>query len=136
MGGDWTIGRVAREAGVGVETVRFYQRTGLVGTPARPVGGQRRYAPATARRIRFIKRAQSLGFTLEEVKALLRLEDGQSCAATRGLAERKLASIEARMADLRRMRRTLSALIADCESGGRPRCCPIIASLADDPPRT
>jgi MerR family mercuric resistance operon transcriptional regulator len=132
MGGDWTIGRVALEAGVGVETVRFYQRAGLIATPPRPAGGRRRYAPAAARRIRFIKRAQRLGFTLEEVKALLRLEDGQSCAATRAVAGRKLASIEARMADLRRMRRTLSSLIAGCDSGGRPRRCPIIATLADD----
>lgn len=130
MRAEWTIGRVAGEAGVGIETVRFYQREGLVELPPRPSRGRRQYPPAAAQRIRFIKRAQSLGFTLEEVRALLLLQDGQSCRETRTLAERKLAAIEARMADLRRMRRTLSTLIAQCEAGKRPRCCPIIDSLS------
>jgi len=136
MRGEWTIGRVAQEAGVGVETVRFYQREALVELPPRPSGSQRRYSPGIVQRIRFIKRAQRLGFTLEEVRALLLLQDGQSCRETRALAERKLASIETRIADLRRMRRTLSSLITECEAGKRPRCCPIIDSLSNRPSKT
>src|SRR5262249_12394682 len=89
----------------------------------------RRYAVSAASRVRFIKRAQQLGFTLEEVKALLLLEDGQSCAKTRVLAERKLALIEARIADLARMRRLLKQLIAECDQGRGRRSCPIIATL-------
>ncbi|MEP6677942.1 MAG: Hg(II)-responsive transcriptional regulator [Betaproteobacteria bacterium] len=124
-----TIGALAASAGVNVETVRYYQRRGLLEQPAKPPGGQRRYAPADATRVRFIKRAQQLGFTLEEVKGLLLLDDGQSCRETRLLAERKLALIELRIADLNRMRRTLKALTAQCAEGRRPRSCPIIATL-------
>jgi MerR family mercuric resistance operon transcriptional regulator len=98
--------------------------------PPKPLGGRRRYAPAAATRVRFIKRAQQLGFTLEEVKGLLLLEDGQSCRETRLLAEHKLAVIEARISDLGRMRRLLRGLIAECAEGRRPRACPIIATLS------
>ena len=125
-----TIGSLAQSAGVNVETVRYYQRRGLLDEPAKPPGGHRRYAPAAATRVRFIKRAQHLGFTLEEVKGLLRLEDGQSCRETRLLAEHKLALIEVRITDLGRMRRLLKALIAECAEGRRPRSCPIIATLS------
>lgn len=100
--------------------------------PGKPLGGQRQYAPTAATRIRFIKRAQQLGFTLEEVKDLLLLEDGQSCKETRLLAEHKLALIEVRIADLTRMRRLLKGLIAECVAGKRPRSCPIIATLSAD----
>ena len=127
-----TIGRLAERAGVGVETVRFYQREGLVDVPPRPPGGQRRYAPEVARRIAFIKRAQRLGFTLDEVRNLLLLEDGQGCAAARALAQGKLETIEARMADLERMRRALAALVAECGPGRGRRRCPIIDALHGD----
>ncbi len=130
MRDEMSIGKVAKAAGVGVETIRFYQRCGLLAAPAKPLGGHRRYPPAAARRVRFIKRAQQLGFTLEEVKSLLLLEDGQSCRETRGLAQRKLDLIEARIADLERMRRLLKGLIAQCEQGKRPRSCPIIATVS------
>jgi MerR family mercuric resistance operon transcriptional regulator len=80
--------------------------------------------------VRFIKRAQQLGFTLAEVEGLLRLDDGQSCRETRSLAEQKLAVIEQRIADLARMRRLLKGLITECRRGGRPRSCPIIATLS------
>lgn len=125
------IGRLAQAAGVNVETIRYYQRRGLLDEPAKPLGGHRRYPTAAAGRVRFIKRAQQLGFTLEEVRSLLLLEDGQSCRETRLLAERKLALIEARLADLTRMRRLLKGLIAECEGGRRPRSCPIIATLSE-----
>ena len=127
-----TIGRLAQVAAVNVETIRYYQRRGLLDEPKKPLGGHRRYADSAAGRVSFIKRAQQLGFTLEEVKGLLKLEDGQSCRETRLLAEHKLALIEVRIGDLNRMRRLLKGLIAECEEGKRPRSCPIIATLTGD----
>ena len=124
------IGALAERAGVNVETIRYYQRRGLVEEPTKPLGGHRRYSASAVKRVVFIKRAQQLGFTLEEVKALLRLEDGQSCSETRTLAEHKLAVIEVRLADLNRMRRLLKNLISECSAGKRPRSCPIIATLS------
>ena len=124
-----TIGRLADEAGVNVETIRYYQRRGLLNEPRKPPGGHRRYPATATARIRFIKRSQQLGFTLEEVMALLLLEDGQNCRQTRLLAEHKLGVIDERIADLNRMRRTLEGLIAQCAVGKRPRSCPIIATL-------
>ncbi|MEP6657581.1 MAG: Hg(II)-responsive transcriptional regulator [Betaproteobacteria bacterium] len=125
-----TIGRLAQAAGVNVETIRYYQRRGLLVEPSKPLGGHRRYAAAAVQRVRFIKRAQQLGFTLAEVEGLLLLEDGQSCRETRLVAEQKLALIGERIADLARMRRLLKALIAECKDGKRPRSCPIIATLS------
>lgn len=125
-----TIGKVAGRAGVHVETIRYYQRLGLVREPDRPLGRIRRYDEQAIFRLRFIKRAQELGFSLDEVRNLLTLEDGHSCRATRTMATTKLASIQARLADLRRMEKLLKGLIAECESGGRPRACPIIAALS------
>ncbi|MBL8524987.1 MAG: Hg(II)-responsive transcriptional regulator [Betaproteobacteria bacterium] len=130
MENNLTIGQVAGEAGVHVETVRYYQRIGLIGEPLRPSGGVRRYGGAVVQRLRFVKRAQEIGFSLDEVRQLLALDDGQSCRETRQLAEHKLAVIEQRLADLARIRKTLKALVAECESGKRPRSCPIIATLS------
>ena len=127
-----TIGRLAESAGVNVETIRYYQRRGLLEEPCKPLGGHRRYAPDAAHRVRFIKRAQQLGFTLEEVSGLLQLEDGRSCRETRLLAEHKLDVIEERIRDLSRIRRLLRGLIAECSAGARPRSCPIIATLSAD----
>ena len=124
-----TIGRLAKAAGVNVETIRYYQRRGLVEEPSKPLGGYRRYAASAASRVRFIKRAQQLGFTLQEITELLRLEDGQNCREARSLAEHKLDSIEKRIADLTRMSRMLKGLIAECARDERPRSCPIIATL-------
>ena len=130
MAEELTIGRLARAAEVNVETIRYYQRRGLLEEPAKPPSGRRRYSSDAARRLRFIKRAQQLGFTLEEIKGLLRLEDGRSCRETRLLAEQKLAVVEQRLADLTRMRGLLTGLIAECAQGKRPRSCPIIATLS------
>jgi len=127
-----SIGSLAKAADVNVETIRYYQRRGLLDEPPKPLGGHRRYSASVAMRVRFIKRAQQLGFTLEEIKDLLVLEDGQSCRETRMLAERKLDLIEERIADLSRMRRLLKGLIAECVEGKRPRSCPIIATLSAD----
>ena len=132
MNGDLTIGRLANEAGVNVETIRYYQRRGLLKEPAKPMGGPRRYTFAEARRVRFIKRAQQLGFTLDEVTSLLALEDGRSCRETRSLAEDKLAVIERRIEDLSRMRGLLRALVTQCVEGASQRACPIITTLMAD----
>jgi MerR family mercuric resistance operon transcriptional regulator len=125
-----TIGRVAHAAGVNVETVRYYQRRGLVAEPERPLNGVRRYAEDSVMRIRFIRRAQELGFTLAEIANLLALEDGRSCRETRTLAGRKLAIVEARLADLSRLRKTLRALIARCDTSRGKVSCPIICVLS------
>lgn len=118
-----TIGKLARAAGVNVETVRYYQRCGLMPRPGRY------YPPALLARLRFIRRAQELGFTLKEIAELLRL-DGAACGEARGLAERKRADIEARLKDLTAIRRTLDRLLRACASGRSPTC-PIIESLSD-----
>ena len=130
MSHELMIGRLAEGAGVNVETIRYYQRRGLLPEPSKPLGGHRRYTAAAVKRVHFIKRAQQLGFTLAEVEGLLLLEDGQNCRETRLLAEQKLAIIEGRIADLTRMRRLLTKLIAECKHGKRPRSCPIIATLS------
>jgi MerR family mercuric resistance operon transcriptional regulator len=122
-----TIGRLARAAGVNIETVRYYQRRGLLNTPRKPPGSARRYASDSLTRLRFIRRAQELGFTLREIAELLKLGDG-SCEQTRAIAERRLADIEARIRDLESMRGMLGKLIRTCRAGNRPPC-PIIASL-------
>jgi MerR family mercuric resistance operon transcriptional regulator len=124
-----TIGQLARAADVNVETIRYYQRRLLLDQPDKPLGGHRRYAPAAVKRVKFIRRAQQLGFTLEEVKSLLRLEDGRACRETRLLAEQKLTIIEARITALTRMRGALRALAMQCGDEGS-QSCPIIATLA------
>ena len=129
---DLTIGRLAKEAGVNVETIRYYQRRGLLEEPAKPIGGHRRYSFAAARRVRFIKRAQQLGFSLDEVTSLLALDDGRSCREALSLAQRKLAVIEARIEDLSRVRGLLRSLVAQCGDGMGQRACPIITTLMAD----
>src|SRR6266853_3870262 len=127
-----TIGRLARAAGVNVETVRYYQRRGLVAEPERPLNSVRRYSEDSVKRIRFIKRAQELGFTLAETANLLALEDGRSCRETRELAGRKLAIVESRLTDLNRLRKTLRELIARCDTSRGKVSCPIISVLSSE----
>ena len=124
-----TIGRLARAAGVNVETVRYYQRLGLVDEPAKPERGYRHYPVDTLDRIVFIKRAQQLGFRLEEIRELLELGDGR-CADVRTRAEEKRRQIEAQIRDLRAMRATLDELIAACRAGRGDAHCPIVETLA------
>ena len=126
-----TIGRVAKAAGVNVETIRYYQRLKLLEEPEKPLGGVRHYGDATIARVRFIKRAQQLGFSLAEVQRLLRLEDPQSCGAARALAVEKLALVESRLADLVRMRGALKDLVARCDVRRGKVACPIIETLAE-----
>ena len=124
-----SIGQVAKAAVVNVETIRYYQRLAMLEEPARPLGGVRRYGDEAIARVRFIKRAQQLGFSLAEIRRLLMLEDAQSCGKARSLAAEKLALVEARLADLGRMRRVLQELIARCDVRRGKVACPIIATL-------
>ena len=125
-----TIGAVAKAGGVGVETVRYYQRRGLLDEPRRPAGSVRRYGEETVRRLRFIKRAQELGFTLDEIRRLLTLGDPQACGKARALAAEKLVIVRSRLADLERMGGVLAALIERCDAGRGKVACPIIETLA------
>jgi MerR family mercuric resistance operon transcriptional regulator len=123
-----TIGRVARAAGVNIETVRYYQRRGLVDLPPKRTGGFRYYSPETAGRVRFIKRAQALGMSLEEVQRLLKLEKQGACQETRALAAAKLALVEEKLSDLAKLRDALRVLVAACDQPHGARC-PIIEQL-------
>lgn len=125
-----TIGRLARTAGVGVETIRYYQQRGLLPVPrAQGTSTFRQYPVALTARIHFIKRAQELGFSLDEITELLRLEDGSHRDEIRRIAADRLAQIEAKLLDLTRMKKTLKHLVAECEHTRGDRPCPIIVSL-------
>ena len=124
-----TIGTLARAAGVHVETIRYYQRRGLLAEPPRPARGVRRYGADSVARLQFIKRAQELGFSLAETGRLLTLQVGQSCDAARALAAEKLAAVDDRLADLGRMRTVLTELIDRCDASACDVSCPIIETL-------
>ncbi|MCK5770671.1 MerR family transcriptional regulator [Algiphilus sp.] len=127
-----TIGRIATASGVGVETIRFYEREGLLPEPERSASGYRLYSDDAVARLRFIQRAKQLGFTLDEVRRLLTLADvaGPS-AEVRALAADKLAIIDARLRDLGRMREALADLVECCDGSGSAASCPIIHALVD-----
>ena len=112
-----TIGQLAKAAGVNVETVRYYQRRGLVPTPARPFGGQRKYAEDVLRRIHFVRRSQNLGFTLDEIGTLL--AKAADRRALRELAEAKLERLAERVAEINRMRRELRQLLSASAPGSK-----------------
>jgi MerR family mercuric resistance operon transcriptional regulator len=126
-----TIGQVARQAGIGVETVRFYERQGLLEEPTRKASGYREYTEDVVRRLRFIRRAKELGFSLKEVRELLtlRLDPDATAADVKRRAEAKLADIEARIRDLRRMKEALVELAAACSGHGPASECPILGAL-------
>lgn len=128
----YTIGTVAAAAQVNVETIRFYQRRGLLTEPAKSPRSFRYYDEAAIGRIRFIKRAQALGFSLEEIIGLLALEQSRACAPTRDAAVRKLQLVDERIADLIRMRSALQAVVQQCEAGPGAVSCPIIKALAGE----
>jgi MerR family mercuric resistance operon transcriptional regulator len=123
-----TSGGLAKAAGVGVETVRYYQRRGLLPEPARPPGEVRRYSDDDVRRLRFIRRAQAAGFTLEEIGELLALVRTDDRARVRELAAERLAALDARIAELDRARAALERLRSACASGKKGPC-PIIAAF-------
>jgi MerR family mercuric resistance operon transcriptional regulator len=127
--GNLTIGALAEASGVAVETIRYYQREGLVAEPARPPGGIRRYGDADVARLKFIKSAQRLGFALTGVAELLRLDDGGGCSAVRARAQTKLDEVRERLADLQRMEAALAELVDRCAVSRGTVRCPLIDSL-------
>jgi MerR family copper efflux transcriptional regulator len=132
-----TIGEVARRAGVAVDTVRFYERQGLLDEPARRPSGYREYGEGVVDRLRFVQRAKDLGFTLKEIGELLALRAGPeaTCADVRRQAAAKLADVEAKLRDLQRIRDALATLVASCRGRGPVSDCPILDALeqvADD----
>jgi MerR family mercuric resistance operon transcriptional regulator len=127
---DMTIARLGAAAGVGVETVRYYQRRGLLAVPA-GAGRVRRYGPADLRRLRFIRRAQSAGFTLEEIGELLALDRTHDRARVRELAAERLAALDSKIAELEASRAALERLRSTCASGSKGPC-PILEAF--DPP--
>ncbi len=126
-----TIGKTARAAGVGVETIRFYERVGLIRRPPRRTTGYRIYPRETVDRIRFIRRSKALGFSLKEIRDLLdlRLSPRTSCSDIRRRVEAKAADIDERITALRKMRTALTKLAAACRSGGPVGTCPILEAL-------
>lgn len=128
-----TIGALATAAGVGVETVRYYQRRGLLAEPPRPLGGIRRYRERDLGQLRFIRHAQELGFALVEIAELLALDEGRECAEARRIAEAKLATVRHRLAQLRSIERLLAEQVRACARSGGTSRCPLIETLARDP---
>jgi len=130
-----TIGQLAAAAQVNVETVRYYQRRGLLAAPARAAGSIGRYPDAALARLRFIRRAQLLGFSLDEVQTLLSLDQGQACASARAIGEHKLADVRQRIRALRMLERALRDLVSQCGSTKRSKVnCPLIDALAGADP--
>lgn len=130
-----TISKLASASGVKRETIRFYEQRGLLASPARTAAGYRLYAPQDARRVRFIKSAQSLGFSLEEIAELLTLRaaPGNTCAVVKAHAEAKIADIERRVTILTAMKVALAAIAVTCADGGKSLSeCPILAALDAD----
>lgn len=124
-----TISKVAQLAGVGIETIRYYQRRGLIVEPVKPSRGYRDYPEQAVLQIRFIKRAQELGFTLKEIKMLLALSE-QQCSETREFAVAKLKLVQNKIQDLQAIERALRDLIRNCESRKEDEACPIIYSIS------
>jgi MerR family mercuric resistance operon transcriptional regulator len=125
----FTIGTLAKKAGVNVETIRFYQRRGLLVEPVKPFKGIRQYTERDLQRVRFIKQGQKLGFVLDEISELLSLEDGQHCQEAKEIALRKLILIRERIEGLRTMEIALSNLVESCAGNTDSVLCPIIHAL-------
>lgn len=124
------IGGLSKHTGTNIETIRYYERVGLLPTPARSSGGYRLYNTDHLKRLNFVRRARVLGFSIGEVRTLLRLADQRKrpCAEVRIVAEAHLKDVRAKIADLRRMERVLKATVARCSAGGRTDC-PLIVAL-------
>jgi MerR family mercuric resistance operon transcriptional regulator len=123
-----TISKIAKQIGINIETVRFYERKGLIKQPVKPLQGYRIYPVETVNRIRFIKRSQELGFTLHEIEGLLSLNDNP-CHQVEALANKKLIAVQAKQADLLLLEKALLENIAQCQRNDDETCCPIIDSL-------
>jgi MerR family copper efflux transcriptional regulator len=127
-----TIGRLAREASVNIDTIRYYERNGLLPQPARKASGYREYTEADVRRLRFIMRAKDLGFTLAEIGDLLALSASDDVRGVKRRAEARMLEVDRKIGELRRMRRGLKALVDACPGHGESRDCPIIAALNEE----
>ena len=126
------IGTLAKRAGVGIDTVRYYERSGLLTPKSRLASGYRRYSDVEVARLRFIRRAQALGFTLKEVRELLALSRRKDVARVKRTAQEKLADVEQRIAALERVHDGLAGLIAVCPGHGRAGDSPILKALGDE----
>jgi MerR family mercuric resistance operon transcriptional regulator len=126
-----TIGGLAKAANMNVETIRYYQRRRLVPEPVKPLGGIRRYDRHVLARLQFIRSAQSLGFSLDEIGDLLKLDDGPHCDEARELGERKLSSVREKIQNLQRIERALDQMVEQCSATTGNVNCPLITSLHD-----
>ncbi len=126
------IGTLARRAGVGIDTVRYYERSGLLAPNTRLASGYRRYSDAEVSRLRFIRRAQALGFSLKEIGDLLAVSSKRDVASVKLSAMAKLADVENRIAELERIRGGLAQLIKSCPGHGRAADCPILKALSEE----
>jgi len=130
----YAIGAVSKQTGCHIETIRYYERIGLLPSPSRSAGGYRRYGLEHLKRLTFVRRTRDLGFTLDEIRRLLRLADRRerSCAQARDLATAHLRDVQAKLQDLRVMERVLKGMIAQCADGTLPDC-PLIEALFREP---
>jgi MerR family copper efflux transcriptional regulator len=126
------IGELAKRAGVGIDTVRYYERSGLLAPHTRLASGYRRYRELELSRLRFIRRAQALGFTLTEIRELLKVSAQPNVQQVKRSAQAKLADIDRRISALRRMRNGLAELVAECPGHGRAADCPILRALGSE----
>ncbi|MGY3039123.1 MerR family copper efflux transcriptional regulator [Rhodanobacter sp. TND4EL1] len=128
-----TIGAVAKRVGVAIDTIRYYEREGLLPEPQRRASGYRSYGEGTVSQLRFIRRAKDLGFTLEEIRELLTLSTDRQrgVKAVKQRAQKRLAAIEQRIVDLQRVRDGLAQLVESCPGHGKPEDCPILRALSD-----
>lgn len=129
------IGQLAKQAGVAIDTVRYYERDGLLAPSKRLASGYRRYGDNELKRLRFIRRAKALGFTLEDIRGLLALSAERSVDKVKRAAEHKLNDIDQRIAELERVRAGLHSLIAACPGHGRAEACPILNALNQEDPK-
>jgi len=126
------IGTLAKRAGVSIDTVRYYEKSGLLSPESRLASGYRRYSDEQVSRLRFIRRAQELGFTLKDIRELLGISKQRDVAKVKRAAEKKLADVEARLVALTRMRDGLATLVATCPGHGRAADCPILKALGEE----
>lgn len=133
----FTTGQLAKAAEVGVETIRFYEREGLLAKPPRRRSGHRQYSKEAVARVRFVRRAKELGFTLNEIRELLelRVDPGRSCPAVRAIAKTKISDIEARIQDLVRIKTALEQLARACRGRGPRSQCPLLDALEPEETR-
>jgi MerR family copper efflux transcriptional regulator len=127
-----TIGRLAKEVGINIDTIRYYERNGLIPEPVRRASGYREYQVADLRRLRFILRAKDLGFTLAEIGELLSLSGDKDVRGVKRRAEQRLEQVEYKIKELQRVRRGLKTLVDACPGHGDLERCPIVAALSSE----